>query len=207
MDSDPAGALGGVLAGVWSELARAVADRRHGFHVPSIATVALDGAPSVRSVVLRAVDADRGVLRCHTDRRSAKVAEIARDPRVAWHFYASDLNLQLRVRGDATILADGPVADRAWDASAVTSRRCYLAPRAPGDVAEGPSPNLPEAVRGRRPTEEETRPGRANFLVVETRVVAIDWLHLASDGHRRARFARAGDVPNSTGWSATWIEP
>lgn len=196
-------ALADILARTWSELARGASDRRHAFHVPTLATSALDGAPVARSVVLRAVDGTFGVLRCHTDARSAKAAELARDPRVAWHFYASDLQVQVRARGMAAVHRTGPIADGAWAASALSSRRCYLAPRAPGAVSDVASPNLPESLRGRRPTEEETVAGRVNFAVVETRVDLLDWLWLASDGHRRARFARGADGR----WSGCWLEP
>jgi pyridoxamine 5'-phosphate oxidase len=188
---------------LWNELGRGVVDRRHGFHVPTLSTIGLDGAPCARAVVLRRIDAGRGEIQCHTDVRSGKAAEIAREPRVAWHFYDESRKLQLRVSATAELLAHGAVADDAWACSAVTSRRCYLAPRAPGAVCDAPSPNLPEGVRDRRPTDEETLPGRANFAVVLTRATAIDWLSLASEGHQRARFTRGADGA----WQGCWLEP
>lgn len=184
------------------ELERATLDRRHGFHVPTLATAALDGAPCARSVVLRRVVGEFGEIVCHTDVRSAKVAEIAREPRVAWHFYAPELKLQLRIAAVAEFHATGPRADEGWARSALSSRRCYLAPRAPGAECDGPSPNLPAGMLDRRPTEEETIPARANFGVVVTRATAIDWLYLGSAGHQRARFTRAGDS-----WTGAWLEP
>ena len=101
------------------------------------------------------------------------------------------------------MLLDGARVDEAWEQSPVTSRRCYLAPRAPGAVCDAPSPNLPDAVRDRRPTEAETLAGRANFALVVTRAIAIDWLYLASEGHQRAKFARDADGL----WQGTWVEP
>jgi pyridoxine/pyridoxamine 5'-phosphate oxidase len=195
--------LANILRSCWDELGRGVVDRRHGFHVPTLASIACDGAPCSRAVVLRRVDAERCEIQCHTDARSGKVAEFARDPRVAWHFYDESRKLQLRVSAVAEFIVHGPRADDAWAASALSSRRCYLAPRAPGSVCDAPSPNLPEAVRDRRPTEEETLPARANFGVVLTRATAIDWLSLASDGHQRARFTRDA----SGAWQGCWLEP
>ena len=194
--------LAEVLCGAWTELERATADRRHGFHVPTLATVSVDGGPVARSVVLRRVLPSAGEIHCHTDVRSAKVAEIARERRVAWHFYAPELKLQVRVAAAAEFHATGPRADEGWARSALSSRRCYLAPRAPGAECDGPSPNLPEGILDRRPTEEETVPARANFGVVVTRAMAIDWLYLGSAGHQRARFTCAGDL-----WTGCWIEP
>lgn len=195
--------LADILRSTWNELSRGVVDRRHGFHVPVVATLGLDGAPQARAVVLRRVIAEAGEICCHTDIRSGKVAEIRANARVAWHFYDEGRKLQLRIAALAEVVADGPRADEAWSRSAVTSRRCYLAPRASGEVCDAPSPNLPEAVRDRRPTEEETQPGRANFALVVTRATAIDWLYLASEGHQRARFALGADGS----WQGAWIEP
>jgi pyridoxine/pyridoxamine 5'-phosphate oxidase len=195
--------LSNTLSDLWNELGRGVVDRRHGFHVPVLATVGVDGAPQARAVVLRRVLRDSCEIHCHTDLRSGKVAEIRADPRVAWHFYDEGRKLQLRIVAHAEVVSDGSRSDEAWARSAVTSRRCYLAPRAPGSVCDAPSPNLPEGVRDRRPTEEETLPGRANFALVVTRVTAIDWLFLASEGHQRARFSRDADGA----WKGAWLEP
>lgn len=195
--------LAEVLQSAWASLGQAAIDRRHRFHVPTLATTGLDGAPCARSVVLRRVLPEVGEIHCHTDVRSTKVAEIARDPRVAWTFYAPDLKLQLRVAAIAQFQATGPRADEAWARSALSSRRCYLAPRAPGTVCDAPSPNLPHGILDRRPTEEETLPGRANFGVLVTRATAVDWLYLASEGHQRARFTCGADGS----WSGSWLEP
>jgi pyridoxamine 5'-phosphate oxidase len=195
-----------VLAGAWDELRRGADDRHHGFHVPTLCTVGQDGAPIARSVVLRRVLVDASEILCHTDVRSAKVAEIAREPRVCWHFYAPEHKLQLRVSALAEFHRDDARADEGWARSSLSSRRCYLAPRAPGAVCDGPSPNLPAGILDRRPTDQEAAPGRANFGVVVTRAYAIDWLFLASEGHQRARFERTDD-PCGCSWSGRWVEP
>lgn len=196
--------LGQVLQGLWAELSRGAADRHHGFHVPTLCTIGSDGAPVARSVVLRRVIAEACEIVCHTDVRSDKVAEIGRDPRVAWHFYAPELKLQVRVSAVAAIHTFDARADEGWARSPLSSRRCYLAPRAPGSACDAPSPNLPAGILDRRPTEHESAPGRANFAVVVTRATAIDWLFLASEGHQRARFTRTAD---GSGWDGSWIEP
>jgi pyridoxamine 5'-phosphate oxidase len=192
-----------VVSGLWDELVRGADDRHHGFHVPALCTVGLDGAPVARSVVLRRVLADSREIVCHTDLRSAKVGEIARDPRVCWHFYAPERKLQLRVSAVAEFISTGPRAEEGWSRSTLSSRRCYLAPRAPGSSCEVPSPNLPAGILDRRPTEDEAAAGRVNFGVVVTRATAIDWLLLASEGHQRARF----EWSDAQGWSGQWIEP
>ncbi len=88
----------------WALLARGVADRRSGFHTPTLVTVSLDGAPDARTVVLRACDVQERTLRFHTDARSEKVAQIARDPRVMVHAYDFKSKAQLRIEGRARVL-------------------------------------------------------------------------------------------------------
>ncbi len=198
------GPLGGVLAAIWSELEGATKDRRHGFHVPAIASLGRDGTPQARSVVLRRAVRESGELHFHTDLRSPKVAEIAANPRVAWLLYDAARRLQLRIEADAEVLRDGPRADEAWARSALSSRRCYLAPHAPGEVAEEWLANIPGELVARIPTEEESMAGRVHFGLVVTRVLSIEWLFLASEGHRRARFVADGD---RTSWLAHWLAP
>ncbi|MEL7471825.1 MAG: pyridoxamine 5'-phosphate oxidase family protein [Planctomycetota bacterium] len=196
-----------VLLGVWSTLARAAERAKEPWHSPTLCTVDPAGAPAARTVILRATDRASRTLACHTDARSPKLEHIAHDPRVAWHFYDPPRKVQLRAVGVATVHTIGPLADQRWAASTLSSRRCYLAPHTPGhptpDDREGPDPNLPDDLRNRVPTEAETRPGRANFAVIETRIAALDWLYLKHDGHRRARFEWNGtDKPR-----ATWTMP
>lgn len=198
------GALPGVLDAIWTELEGATKDRRHGFHVPAIATIGRDGAPRARCVVLRRVLRDACELHFHTDLRSPKVAEMAVNPRVAWLLYDAARRLQLRIEADAEVLRGGPRADEAWARSALSSRRCYLAPHAPGEVAEEWLANIPGALVARVPTEEESRAGRVHFGLVVTRVLSIEWLFLASEGHRRARFVADGD---RTSWLTHWLAP
>jgi len=190
-----------VVYDAWAELAHAVVKRQHAFHTPTFVSLDLDGAPVARTVVMRAVSTERAEIRCHTDRRSPKIREITRDPRVSWHFYAPELKLQLRLKASATAHFDDQVADDAWAKSSLSSRRCYLAPSSPGAECAQPSPNLPEHLLGRVPTLEESLPGRENFSVISTTVDEMDWLWLAADGHRRARFMRV-----DTEWRGSWLE-
>lgn len=203
MDSTPAD-LTAILASVWDELDAATRDRSHGFHLPALATLGLDGAPTARTVVLRRALRESAELHCHTDVRSAKVAEIAARKRVSWMFYDAGRKLQVRVESEAEVLREGDIVDAAWSRSTLSARRCYLAPHAPGEVLAAWSPNLPEALLGRVPSPSEAEAGRANFAVVRAVVASIDWLFLASDGHRRARFVADGVVPK---WMAHWMAP
>jgi hypothetical protein len=101
----------------------------------------------------------------------------------------------------ARVLTDDPMVDGIWQQSTLFARRCYLAEQAPGTPLRGPSSGLPAWIEGQQPTAEQIVPARANFAVLWVGVTAIDWLHLANSGHRRALF-RAQD-----GWAGAWLAP
>lgn len=198
--------LADVLDSCWHGLEEAVRDRRHAWRLPVLATIAQDGSPASRTVVLRHVDRVAPSLACHTDARSPKCAELLADSRVSWTFYDSAAQVQLRVRALATVhLArdEDPIGLERWDRTSLSSRRCYLAPAAPGAVSETPSANLPAGLLERSPLPGEDLPGRANFAVIATRPIELDWLLLRASGHRRARFVLEGEGAPA----ATWVEP
>lgn len=184
--------LDAVLAEAFRLLARGVADRRSAFHTPTVATIGSDGAPSLRTMVLRGFDAGARTLRFHTDRRAAKFAELAAGPRVAIHIYDAAAQIQLRLQGHARWHVDDAVAAAAWDASRPQSRLCYGADIAPGS----PVPAPPSA-----PVKADA--GFAQFGVVICRVERLEWLWLAAAGHRRARFTWHDDGARE----ATWLTP
>jgi 3-hydroxyisobutyrate dehydrogenase len=94
------------------------------------------------------------------------------------------------------------MVDRAWSATRLMSRRCYLAPFAPSIDVDHPTPNLPDALVDRDPTQEESESGRAHFAVVRTVAHQIEWLVLHHAGNRRAMLDWTGG-----GWSARWLAP
>ncbi|MEM9083930.1 MAG: pyridoxamine 5'-phosphate oxidase family protein [Planctomycetota bacterium] len=201
---DTSESLQNVLESCWAMLEAGVRDRRTPFHLPTLCTVAPDTSPSTRVVVLREANPESRVLRCHTDKRSSKVEHIQANDRVAWLFYDPSAMTQIRLNGRAKVHAQDEIAKAAWESSQLTSRRCYLAPAAPGSAADAPSPNLPEEFRSGVPSEDESAPGFENFAVIRTIADEIDWLHLGSRGHRRAKFAwGSGEKVNVS----TWAEP
>lgn len=180
------------LAEAFRRLARGAADRRSPFHTPTLATIGADGAPQARTLVLRGFDAATRTLRLHTDARSRKVAELARDPRCALHLYDAAAKLQLRLAGRAALHGDDAVAEATWAGSRDFSRMCY---------AIAPAPGTPVATPPPAPRDAEA--GRGAFRVILLRFDRLDWLELAAPGHRRARFAWAqGHAPD-----ASWLVP
>jgi pyridoxamine 5'-phosphate oxidase len=175
--------LGQTLAESWRLIARGVADRRSAFHHPTVATLGDDGRPRLRTVILRGCDVSSRVLRFHTDLRSEKVSEIRRDNRISLHFYDPGSKIQLRLEGTAEINTHNALADAAWAGSRVFSRQCYGIVPGPGTtIGNGQDFSLPET------TDTATAAGRTNFCAVTVHVERLEWLYLASSGHRRALF-------------------
>jgi pyridoxamine 5'-phosphate oxidase len=171
------------LAESWRLIARGVADRRSAFHHPTFATADSIGRPQLRTVILRGCDVAKRVLRFHTDTRSEKTRDIRRNPLVSMLFYDPASKIQLRVEGLAIVNQDNALADAAWAESRAFSRQCYGIAPGPGTViAAGADFTLPE------PSHEATAPARANFCAVTVEIDSLEWLYLASAGHRRARF-------------------
>jgi hypothetical protein len=190
--------LDATLEEAWRRLARGAADRRSEFHTVQLATLGLDGAPRLRTVVLRGVEREARRLRAHTDRRSGKAAELAAEPRVALHAYDSRAKIQLRLRGRARLHVDDDAAAAAWAATQGGSRSCYRG-LPPGQALAAPGDGDPTQAM-RSPQDPEA--GRENFAALLFEAESLEWLYLAARGHRRALFDWAGGE-----WRGRWLAP
>lgn len=169
---------------VWRELADAASSSRHGWNQTSLTTISIDG-PTSRMVVLRRADSTARILECHTDRRAAKVGQIAEDPRVAWMFWDPSSRIQLRLAATATVLVDGPEVREAWNAVPVPSRAAYLSLATPGaTVTTEHSPSTADRHEDAAGSER----GRDHFCVVRTTVHSGEALYLRRGGHVRFAF-------------------
>ena len=163
----------------WAMLVEGVAARKRPFHQVAVASVAADGAPTVRTVVLRGADEARRTLRFHTDARSRKFAELQREPRCSILAYDHDAKVQVRAEGLAKLHNRDERAAAHWDETRTMSRECYRQPSGPGERLADPA----QAQSDGALSEAE---GFTNFVAVELHVRALEWLYLAAAGHRRA---------------------
>lgn len=192
--------LDAVLDDGWSRLARGAKDRRSTFHTPVVATAG-DADVRQRVMVLRAADRATATLRFHSDVRSAKMSQIGDGAAASVLGYDPGARIQIALSG--TLAPAGPdVTEAAWQASAFTSRRCYLAEPGPGTPIDGAGSGLPPHLLDRAPTPKESLAGRTNFVALVFAVSALEWLELTSAGNRRAAFVRRG-----TGWEGQWLIP
>ncbi|WP_322082229.1 pyridoxamine 5'-phosphate oxidase family protein [Burkholderia sp. BCC1972] len=182
---------------VWSSLESGVSEKRSPFTMLQAATLGLDGAPKVRTIVLRQVSRADRVLSFHTDARSEKVAELRRDPRIS--IVANDLDalVQIRAEGVASICEDEAQRRAIWASSRPHTLLLYRAPLPPGT-----SINSPEEAQIDSTAPSGDGYGYENFCLIHMTVTRIDWLELARAGHRRAVF----DLSES-GYEGRWIAP
>lgn len=185
---------------VWRELRSALQIPSHPWRFSHLATGG-DGFPHQRVLVLRDVDESPPRLLVHTDVRSPKIGQIQRQPLVSWLFFDWERKIQLLLFGSASLHTDDALADRCWEHTRVEDRRMYLAPYAPGSIANAPSSNLPAGFTGPL-SAEESEHGRAQFAVIAGSVQEMDLLITRPAGNLRASFLlRDGQ------WEGTWREP
>ncbi|SDU07309.1 pyridoxamine 5'-phosphate oxidase family protein [Stappia sp. ES.058] len=169
-------------------------NRHSAFHTPAVATVTPQGAPDVRTMVLRGVDNAPLRLRFHTDKRTGKAYQLSQNPLGFCEIYDSNCKIQLRLACDMTLLDDGETVERAWAQTRPMSRACYQTETAPGTEIPAPGAVVPDTAR----IDE----GRSNFAVLMAEITTMEWLYLAARGHARARFERDG-----THWTGCWLAP
>ena len=81
---------------LWQSLGAATRSRSP-FTMMQLATIGMDGAPKVRTIVIRQVDETHSTLSFVTDVRSPKIAEIRLDPRVSLVGYDPQAGIQIRL--------------------------------------------------------------------------------------------------------------
>lgn len=175
---------------LWSELGHSVADPRHPWGLPALATCDGQG-PDVRTVVLREVDRTWRRLVAYSDARATKIAQLRANARTAWRFYDPRSRVQLRARGVSLVEHQTDFSRRAWELVPEANRANYRTMGVPGAPITGPAEGHIFAPGGAE-----------NFALIVTTISELDWLWLAPSGHRRALFEwREGH------WQAHWTVP
>ncbi len=165
-----------------------------------LATVAADGTPSARTVLLKGYGGDG--LRFFTNLGSDKAADLAVDPRCALVFPWHAVSRQVRVSGTAEPLPRGEAeayfASRPRDSQlgAWASRQSsVVASRAELDAAFA-------QAAARFPAEVPLPPGWGGFLVVP--VAWEFWAGRTGRLHDRLRYRRS---PDSGAWTLERLAP
>ena len=181
--------LAAIEAAVWQQLETAAHDKHHPWRTPVLATVDGESADA-RTIILREVDARQKQLLTFTDDRAGKVAQLLRHPRAMLVMWSPGLSWQLRCRVLLSLEMTGLAATSRW-------AKIKLTPAAQDYLARLP-PGAPLDASGAPDLQATNAPKREYFAVINAQVLAIDWLELHRDGHRRAVFDASG---------ARWVQP
>ena len=188
-----------ILDEIWSLLQRGVADRNEDFRLPVVIVSSNDSAEG-RIVVLRGAFKDKNILRFHTDFRSSKIKSLEENKKIYFVFYNKKRKIQVRAEGVAIVHKDNEITKEAWTKTQMMSRKCYLSPQAPGDFINDSASDLSKDMGNEIPTYEQSEMGYKNFCVIESKIKSFEWLYLASQGHRRAKFMLDEN-------KSTWLVP
>ena len=170
---------------IFSLLFQGVKKRKSNFHNLVLSTMGLDNNPNSRVVILRNFSPEELSINIHSDFRADKITEIKKNKKVSLVFYDDNKKIQLRIRGKAKILE---FTKKSWIKLSNWSRRCYLAIDKPGSESKFPTAGFPENYKNEAPKTEESELGQKNFSVIHVFIDEIEWLFLASQGHRRALY-------------------
>ncbi len=183
-------------------LAKGVKDRKHTFHTPVFSNINDENSVESRVVVLRQFDSHNMVLNFHTDVRSLKVNDLKKNSHSLFVFYDHELKLQLRIKTTSIINNQNKITKEIWKKTKLSSRKCYLTEKAPSSVTSLPEDGIDQSLEGKDPTLMESEKGYKNFTVIENQILQIDWLYLASSGHRRLKVILKEKIP-----SFEWMIP
>lgn len=183
-----------LLAKIWDQLG-AAATSRSPFNFLQLATAGLDGAPQLRTIVLRRCDATNGTLSFVTDMRSPKIRELRNDPRVALVGFDPAATVQLRLSGVAAISDDETARLEMWQSLRERTLILFDAPHAPGTVLDDNG----QPLQAGEPSDEEPY---ARFALVTVTLNRLEWLDLSSKNHVRCAFDRDGST-----WHGAWLAP
>lgn len=169
----------------------------HALHDPAsplrhvqLATLSPDGAPRVRTLVLRGFRQRPACVELHTDLRAGKVNDIVHCSRVGLLAWSATDQLQLRFDGQARLHHGDDVAQTRWDALSVHGRAAYGRCVAPGTATSDPQDaSVPDA-----------RTQFGQFAVILVSLVRVDMLRLGAGGAQTRAVGCFGDAAIEAGW-------
>ena len=176
-----------VLGSIFNMINRGVKEGKDDFHTMVFSNLQ-DNKVESRCVILRDFNEETKTLVFNTDVRSPKVEAIKRNPETSCLFYHFKDKTQLRISTYSTVHVNDNVHDNSWKNTPISSRKCYLTKYRPSALIETMDDGIPEHLRSKIPTFEESEFGKINFAVIKNKIILIDWLYLSSKGHQRARY-------------------
>ena len=186
-------------------------------HAIALATVDASGDPSVRMVLCKRIDAERGEVVFYSDRTSRKGRALDVHPRAAAVFYWGPQNRQARVEGGVRIVedsdADAYFASRPSDSQVgawASEQSRPVASRAELERRVEEEAERLGVVPGSEPSPDIPRPARWVGYAIELEAVEL-WVSRPGRIHDRAVWQRQRDVNGAEApwgpWRATRLQP
>ena len=161
------------------------------FRYPVLSTVARDGGPNGRILVLRSAKPATWQATLHSDSRAEKVAELAGNDAAMLVFYDHQARIQLRLKGTICENLDKTALESIWARLPAHTRLSYQA---------SPSASSSDNAADHSIDPSVDLSGFENFSELIFSTETVDILQLARSGNRRYRL----DIQSGTG---TWLPP
>ena len=172
---------------IWFMLSDAVTNRSSRFRLPVFVCGDQNDFDG-RIVVLRKSDQTNNLLQFHSDIRSDKISKLKNNKIASMLFYDKEEKIQVRIKVECSINHNNEITKESWSKTGHISRKCYLVDNGPGTESTNPTSGLKPELDNFDFTMEQSEEGYKNFSVIQCKIKSIEWLYLASKGHRRARF-------------------
>ena len=172
---------------IWSMLNNGVTDRSSQFRLPIFICGGQNDFDG-RIVVLRKSDETNNLLQFHSDIRSDKIEKLKNNKNAVMLFYDKKEKIQLRIKVECTVHHNNETTKESWSKTGHISRKCYLVDNGPGTISPSPTSGLKPEYDNFEFTLEQSEEGYKNFTVIQCKIKSFEWLYLAAQGHRRAKF-------------------
>ena len=172
---------------IWSMLNNGVTDRSSQFRLPIFICGGQNDFDG-RIVVLRKSNETNNLLQFHSDIRSDKIEKLKKNKNAVMLFYDKKEKIQLRIKLECTIHHNNETTKKSWSKTGHISRKCYLVDDGPGTISPSPTSGLKPEFDNFEFTLEQSEEGYKNFTVIQCKIKSFEWLYLAAQGHRRAKF-------------------
>ncbi len=168
-----------VLSWVWDRLSAAADAPEDSMHLQVLTTIAEDAGPDARLMVLRGVSKEQRAIWYHADAASAKVRQVQADPRVCVVVYDAGADLQLRLRGTASIVTSDEEIRAHWHHIRAIVQQLRR------DTADTPPHDLRLEALNRSDHDPGWQPD--HFAVIQVHPTSIDVLAPHNGAPRRRR--------------------
>ena len=176
-----------------SALEHSASEREGDLRNIQLATSSPDGAPGLRTLVLRTFERSPPCAEMHSDARAEKVRDIVHSSHVTMLAWSAEEHLQLCFKGSASLHRDDDMARARWDELSPKARDTYGWRNEPGNPITEPE-NQPHL-----PPEQQFQ----QFTVIRIALTSVDVLRLDPDGGQ----TRARGVFTESGIEANWVGP